>query len=399
MPMQDFLTYKTINEDYLQKSFAGNLIRYSPGGMSPLFQLTSLSGEGKALSVEHGYMTKTLVFPSMTLTAAVADGVATTFTVASTNNVLPGDMFRANTTGEIVRIATVATATSVTVNRGVGQIAAGAIANSVVLYAIGNAHEQGSLRPPSRLMNPVRVMNHTQIFRNSWQLPGTLTATTPIIGGSLPMESKEDCAFFHAADIEKALIFGQRSGQVINGQYLTTMDGLIETVRRLAPAGNTTTLGATTNYTQLEAALNPGFDTIVVGQNSNDRVLLVGGTALTVINNIGRLSGQYQIVDGQTSFGLQFKTFKTSRGTFRLIEHALFNTNPTWSRMALGVHLGSLKLMYLRSTSNQEYGITATPVDNGIDAVGGTLTTELTVENINPSAHIVLYGFTAAAAG
>lgn len=397
--MQDFLTYKTINEDYLQKSFAGNLIRYSPGGMSPLFQLTSLSGEGKALSVEHGYMTKTLIFPSMTLSVAVADGVATTFTVVNTDNVLKGDMFRANTTGEIVRIASVVSATSVTVTRGVGQIAAAAIANSVVLYAIGNAHEQGSLRPPSRLMNPVRVLNYTQIFRNSWQLPGTLTATTPIIGGTLPMESKEDCAFFHAADIEKAIIFGQRSGQVINGQYLTTLDGLIETVRRLAPAANTTTLGATTNYTQLEAALNPAFDTIVVGQNSNDRVLLAGGTAITVINNIGRLSGQYQIVDGQTNFGLQFKTFKTSRGTFRLIEHPLFNTNSTWSKLAIAVHLGSLKLMYLRPTSNQEYGLSGTPVDNGIDAVGGTLTTELTVENINPSAHVVLYGFTAAAAG
>jgi len=397
--MQDFLTYQTLNPDYLMKSFAGNLIRYSPGGMSPLFQLTSLSGEGVAKSVEHGYMTKTLVFPSMTLTVAVADGVATTFTVANTDNVLKGDMFRANSTGEIVRVSSVASATSVVVTRGVGQIAAAAIGNGVVLYSIGNAHEQGSVRPPSRLMNPVRVLNFTQIFRNTWQLPGTLTATTPIVGGTLPAESRQDCAFFHAADIEKAIIFGQRSGQVIGGQYLTTLDGLVETVRRLAPAANTTTLGSTTNYTQLQAALNPSFDTIVVGQATNQRVILAGGTAISVINDIGRLSGQYQIVDGQTQFGLQFSSFRTARGNFKLIEHPLFNTNVNWSKMAISVHLGSLKLAYLRRTSNQEYGLTGTPVDNGIDAVGGTLTTELTLENINPSAHCVLYGFTAAAAG
>jgi hypothetical protein len=337
----------------------------------------------------------------MTLTAAVADGAATTFTVASTANVLPGDMFRAQSTGEIVRIATVASGTSVTVARGIGQVAAAAISNSVVLYAIGNAHEQGSSRPASRLMNPVRVMNNTQIFRNSWQLPHTMAVINTIVGNTLPAESRDDCGFFHGADIEKAMIFGQKSGQVINGQYCTTMDGVVEVVRRLAPAANTTTAGATTNYTQLQNALDPAFNTIVTGRTTNDRVLFVGGTALKVINDIGRLSGQYQIVDGQTNFGLQFKTFKTARGTFRMIEHPILNSNTAWAAMAIAVHLESLKILYLkgRKTMNQEYGTTGTPVDNGIDAVGGTLTTEMTLENVNPSAHVVIYGLTAGAAG
>ncbi len=397
--MQDFQTYSSIT-DYLAKSYAGSMIRYNPNGMAPLFCLTSMLGDGEAKSVEHGYMTKTMVFPSMTLTALVADGAATTFTVASTTNVLPGDMFRIHSTGEIVRIATVASATSVTVLRAVGQIAAAAVANSVVLYAIGNAHEQGSLRPASRLMNPVRVLNYTQIFRNSWQLPGTIQAIATIVGNTLPAESRDDCGFFHGADIEKSLIWGQRSGQVVNGQYLTTLDGIVETVRRLAPAGNTTTAGSTTTYTQLQNALEPAFNTIVSGQGTNDRTLFVGGTARRVINDIGRLSGQYNIVDGQTSFGLQFQTFKTARGTFRMIEHPILNSNADWAKMALAIHLPSIKIMYLtgRRTSNQEYGTTGTPVDNGIDAVGGTLTTELTMENINPSAHVVIYGLTAGAA-
>ena len=38
-------------------------------------------------------------------------------------------------------------------------------------------------------------------------------------------------------------------------------------------------------------------------------------------------------------------------------------------------------------------------VDNGVDAVGGTLTTELTNLVKNPAANAVLYGFTAGAAG
>jgi hypothetical protein len=39
------------------------------------------------------------------------------------------------------------------------------------------------------------------------------------------------------------------------------------------------------------------------------------------------------------------------------------------------------------------------PVDNGIDAVGGTLTTELTCVIKNPPANTVIYNLTAAAAG
>jgi hypothetical protein len=397
--MQDYNFYAGVNPDYLPKSYVGQLIKYSPGGMSPLFQLTAMTGEGKCVSVEHGYMTKTLVFPSMTLGAAVADGTVTTFTVGSTANVLKGDMFRVQSTGEIVRVSSIVSGTSVTVLRGVGQIAAAAISSGVVLYAVGNAHEQGSLRPASRLMNPVRVLNHTQIFRNSWQLPRTVAAITPTVGGSLPSESKEDCFFFHAADIEKALIWGQKYGAVVDGQYMTAMDGVVETVRRLAPAANTTTMGSTTNYTQLQAALDPGFNTVVMGSNTNERVFLAGGKAVTVVNDIGRLSGQYQIVEGATSFGLKFTQFRTARGVFRMIEHPLLNTNTAWAAMAISVHLGSLKICYLSKTSHMEYGATNVPVDNGIDAIGGTLTTELTLENLNPSAHCVLYGFTAAAAG
>src|SRR5690606_22260435 len=209
----------------------------------------------------------------------------------------------------------------------------------------------------SRLMNPVRVMNNTQIFRDSWALPATMTAIAPIVGDSLVAESRQDCGLFHASAIERSLIFGQKSGQVVNGQYLTTMDGIIETVRRLAPPANTSTASSTTTYTQLETMLNPVFDTITDARNGNERVIFVGGTARTVINNIGRLSGQYQIVDGQTNFGLQFQTFKTSRGMFRMIEHPIFNTNARWKGLAIAVDLPAIRIMNLRKTQHVGYGL------------------------------------------
>jgi hypothetical protein len=228
-----------------------------------------------------------------------------------------------------------------------------------------------------------------------------------IAGESNDAESRQDCAAFHAADIEKALFFGQKSQGTRNGQPFRTMDGLINIVNNLSyypssyVAPNVNTAGATTNYTQLETMLDPMFNQTTDPKVANERVLFVGGGAKKVINKIGQLNGTYMMVDGATSYGLQFSTFKTSRGTFRLIEHPLFNTNPTWQKMAVGVDLSTFRVAYLgdRKTQNKEFNQKGDVSDNGIDAVGGTLTTELTCVVKNPPANSVVYNLTAGAQG
>lgn len=404
-PVTADYTYFNSVTDYLEKSFAGQMVRYAPNGQAPIFAMTSALGDGTALVVEHSYFAKTMVFPSFTLGAAVANGTDTTFTgvANSTVNLAPGDLLRSNAaSAEVVRVVSVVSSNTITVARGVGQIAGAAIANGVILYKIANAFEQASVRPQSRLMQPVRVSNNTQIFRNAWSVSGSMAVIKSVVGENPTAESRMDCGLFHAADIEGALIFGQKSSSIVNGQLMTTMDGIVETTRRLAPAGNTTIAGATTNFTQLEAMLNPVFDTVTNGRNGNERVAYVGGAARTVINNIGRLSGQYQIVDGQTSFGLQFSTFKTSRGSFKMIEHPYLNSNPTWAKMLIALDVPSIRLMYLpgRKTKYTEYGIDGRQIINqNEDSVGGDLLTEITMEITNPSANAVIYNLTAAAAG
>lgn len=392
--------------DLAKKSFAGMITRLMPNGAAPLFGLTSMLKSETAVQVEHGFFTKTMLFPQLTLGAAVADGSATSFTVASTANVLPGMVMRVNSTGENVLVTTVTDATHVVVARGVGTVAAAAIANGVDLYQVGNAFEEGSSRPTALNITPVRITNLTQIFRNSWALTDTARATMVIAGESTVAESKTDCAAFHAADIEKAIFFGQKSQGTRNGKPFRTMDGLISIVGDLSyyppsyAAANVTTAGATTNYTQLEAMLDPVFNQATDPKVANERVLFVGGSAKRVINNIGRLNGTYQLVDGQTNYGLQFSTFKTARGTFRMIEHPLFNTNSTWSKMAMAVDLSTFALAYLgdRKTRSEDFGATKTS-DAGSDAEGGSLTTELTCVIKNPPANAIIYNLTAGAAG
>lgn len=396
-----------LTTDLAKKSFAGMITRLMPNGAAPLFGLTSMLQSETAVQIEHGFFTKTMLFPELTLNGAIADGTTTTFVVTSTTNVLPGMLMRVDTTGENIIINTVLSATTISVTRGVGTVAAAAIADAVKLYQVGNAFEEGSVRPNALIINPVRITNLTQIFRNTWAITDTIRATLMIAGESNIAESRQDCAAFHAADIEKGLFFGQKSQSTRNGQPFRTMDGLISIVGNLTyypssyASANVTTLGSTTTYTQLEAALDPVFNQATDPKVANQRVMFVGGTMKRVLNNIGRLNGTYMMVDGATSWGLQFSTIKTARGEFKIIEHPLFNTNSSWSKMGVVVDLSTFRVAYLgdRKTQNAEFNQDRQAVDNGIDAVGGTLTTEMTTVIKNPPANAVLYNATAAAAG
>lgn len=387
--------------DLAKKSFSAMITRLMPNGTAPLFGLTALLKDETAANIEHGYFTKTMIFPFVQLDGAVADGVATVFTVDSNTDIIIGDLLRVDTTGEIVLVTGVPSATQIQVTRGVGTVAAAAIADNVQLYSVGNAFEEGSLRPQAVAIIATRYVNNTQIFRNSWAVSKTLAAMPMIAGDGMVAESRSDCASLHALAIEKALFFGQKFMGTRNGQPFHTMEGIVGRVTAAVPA-NIVTLGATTNWTQFEAALDPTLQTVTDPKTGNIRTMFVGGTARRVIHNIARLNSTYMIETGITSWGLQIDTIRTPRGTFEIIEHPLFNaygSASTWAKMAVIVDLNAFSLAYLRRTENTEYNARGAEVDNGIDAQGGTLTTELTCLIKNPAAFGILYNFTAAAAG
>ena len=386
--------------DLAKKSFAGMITRLMPNGQAPLFAMTSMLKDEVAAQIEHGYFSKTMIFPQLTLGVAVPDGVATAFTVSSTVGIVAGMLFRHETTFEQILVTAVNSSTTLTVRRAVGTVAGAAMLISTRLFQSGNAYEEGSSRPTAVHILADRFTNYTQIFRNSWALTDTVRATLTIAGESTVSESKQDCAAFHAVDIEKALFFGQKYMNTLNNQPLHTMDGLINITTTQA-AANVTTLGATTTWTQLEAAVDPWFNQVTDPKTGNERTLFVGGTARRVLNNICRLNSTY-FVDGQTSeWGLRYSTVMTARGTLNLVEHPLFNSNNVWTKMAVAIDIPTFAVAYLgnRKTVHRGYNETGQVVDNGIDAVGGTLTSELTLLEKNPAANGILYNFTAAAVG
>lgn len=388
-------------------SFDRMITRLMPNGTAPLFALTSYLNSDTAVQVEHGFFAKSALFPYVVLAAAIS-ATDTTLTVDSTENVIEGMILQLNNTAkENVLVTAVTGDKTLVVQRGIGGTA-GTAAIDIAAFMVGNAYEEASIRPTALNITPKRITNLTQIFRNSWAISDTVRATMVIAGDTTTSESKQDCAALHAQAIESALFFGKKYEGVRKGQPFRTMDGLLNIISDINnyPASyaqpNVWQAASTTNYTQLEGFLDPVFDQTTDPKVANERVLFVGGNARKVINNIGRLNSTYYIENGETEFGLQFASFKTARGTFRMIEHPLFNSNAVWSKMAVAVDLSSFKMAYLngRKTQNKEFNNEgATAQDFGIDAVGGTLTTECTATVKNPPANAVIHNLTAAAQG
>ena len=378
------------------RSFAGTILRRFPNGSAPIFGLTSMSGRSRAKSATHGYFSKTMLF--VTLVSAAALVGATTLVVGSTVGVTAGMVLHNPRTQENVRVTAVVNATDLTITRAFGRVAAAAINLSDAWIQVGTAFEEGSNRPTARRMSTVYVANYTQIFRNAWALTDTARASVAEMGYSNIAESRQDCMSFHSVDIESALIWGQAKMDTTGATPIHSTQGILDAIEQYAPA-NSNTAAATTSYSQLVTLVEPAFTSSANVGNPKGRVLVGDNTAIKVITDIGRKSGQVQIMQNETQFGMKYTSFSMYQGTLDLVIHPLLNGLDR-EGMALILDMPAIKLAYMdgRDTKPEDYNTGGKIVESGVDAVGGSLTTELAVELINPYACAVIYGLTAGVA-
>lgn len=382
------------------RSFAGTILRLFPNGSAPMFALTSQTGKSSAKSTQHGYFSKTMTFIKTTITTAIASTATTSLEVASSAGMTVGMVLYFPSVRENVLVTAITDATNIVVKRGFGRTAAQAsIADDAVLFQVGTAFEEGSNRPTARQLGTTYIPNYTQIFRNAWGLTDTARASMSEQGYSNVAESRKDCSLFHATDIESAIIWGQPVAPALGagGQPLHATQGVIDAMEQYAP-GNTNAASSTTTYDQLVALLEPAFAYSTDMANPKERTLFGDAQAIRVLNAIGVKSGQVQISMNETSFGMNFTKFKFYKGTVNLIEHPLMN-GLGQAGMALVMDMPALKLAYLegRDTKAEEYGSNGKILESGVDGVGGSLTTELAVELINPYSCALITGLTAAA--
>lgn len=374
------------------RSFAAQILRRYPNGSAPIFAITSMIGRSKAKASTHGYFAKVMSFLTSTLAvgALVGDG---TITLPTTAGITVGMTYYNRRTREVVRVTAVNSATVIAVARAFGREVAAAMNISDVLINIGSSFEEGSDRPNSRRLTTTYVPNYTQIFRNAWALTDTARASYAEMGISNVAENRQDCGMFHSVDIESTIIYGQPKMDTTGATPVHATQGIYDALRQYSPL-NVNTAGATTNFDQLVALVEPAFKYSTNVGNPKDRVGFGDSQAIKVLNSIGRKSGQIQMMTSQTQFGMKYTSFQFYKGSIDLVEHPIMNElSAPGSLLVLDMPAVRLAYMDGRDTTPEEFG-TGNKNYTGKDAVGGSLTTELAVELISPDTCCLVEGLT-----
>ena len=386
------------------KSLASHILRRQPNGGAPLYAMTAMTGDTKAKATTHGYFTKTMVFSRVALTAAALAGDAS-ITVASTAGIVVGHVLHNAVTGENVRVTGVTSATVLAITRGFGRIAAAAIADDQVLVVIGNAMEEGSARPTPRSIQTVYASNFTQIFRNAWALTDTARASYAELGYSNIQENQRDCMTFHSTDIESALWFGQPKMDTTGATPIHATQGIIDAIRQYAPLNVHAATGPV-SYDDLVDWLEPAFTYSTDLGDQKTRVAFCDATAMKTLMKVGKeYADVVTMTQGETMFGMVFTEFKFYKGRVMLIEHPLFNGLQAINGLMVVVDVPAVKLAYMdgRNAAPENFVLGGTLANNagtalaGVDARGGSLTSELAVELLNPQGCAVITGLTSAA--
>lgn len=359
-------------------SLLSTVHRKAPRGLSPFAGMLARVPSKTITSTTVKWFSSRWHLPNLTIVTALTAaprGRIDQVQVANSDYLIEKQVYQVHTTQEQFLVLSIV-GNVVAIRRGVGDIPGIATNANAMAFQVGTAFEESSICPLPRHTSSESAQNITQIFRNSWGVSGTANAVTPAVGENRSSANKKEMFLDHTIEMEQSFIFGQMFETVQNGQPIRKMDGMLSMIRKYAPQ-NIKIAGQTTSWDQLEEMTKSWFEVVTDQSESNDRVLFVDRRARRVLNKLGRYYYNVNATPEQTSFGMEFTTFKTTDGIFRIVEHPLFNLM-NLNGFAAAFDLSPMARHYLPGR-NAAYSDTM--ADNCIDAVGGTVLTEMTLSN------------------
>lgn len=317
-------------------------------------------------------------------TYSASGGVTITVTGAGTSsayNFTVGDVIINQRTGERMEVATVASATTITIGSGgrsVGATAAAAGADGDGLYIIGNANEEGATTRNVNSTRSATESNYTQIFKTTFAVTGTEDALN-LYGGKDLSYQRTKKGIEHARDIERAFIFGEKGATTgTNGHPKRYTGGVLEFIE--SGSAYVQDQGGVITAPDLEIFLREGFT-----YGSNSKVLMASGNIISAINEMAR--GQITMRPRETSYGMNISQWESAHGMINIVKHPFLVND--WSGYAFLLDLDAFRYRYVpgRDTS-LNMGIQA----NGTDGVVDEFLTEAGLERKNAPTCALLKG-------
>jgi len=360
--------------DERPKNWREGILWLSPRNDAPLYSLTAAMAEESTDDPEFSWWEEDQQMFVFKLSAAI-DAVVTTIPLVAKGTMLkPGDMLRMSLTGEAVRVVTVVSATSITVQRAMGPAGTpagtAAAVNNVTnpnVLLVGSAYREGAPRSIGVSNNPVKMSNLTQIFRDPVEITRTAAATKYRTGDPWKNDRKRTM-HKHAVGIERAFWLGTKYETMEAGQPLRFTDGVLNRI----PAANIKVADAGgSDMTDLESWFEGMFT-----YGSKEKLGWASIHTMTVINQIIRKNSQYNWGPNEKEYGIDVKRLYMPSGTLILTEHPLFGQEGDFLAEDLVVmDTANLKYRYIQDTT-----LLKDREDKGVDGKAEEYLTEAGLE-------------------
>jgi hypothetical protein len=387
--------------DERPRNWREGILRLKPRNDAQLFTLTSMMKSERTTDPEFTWWEEPLFMYTFTLGADVTIAATTWTLVSGGLRLKPGDTLKVGATGEVVRVITVISDTSITVERarGAGGTPAGTATgvdigpddgaivgvgmDSTLLY-IGSAYREGAPRSVGTSTAPSKKYNYTQIFRDPVEITRTAQQSTAYRTGDPFAADKARTAHKHALGVERAFWFGSRYETLESAQPIRYTGGVTDFI----PAANIYDAGGTLTMSELLGQFNNIF-----AFGSGEKVAFGSVKMMSLISQLVSLQGSIQLEPGGTKeYGIDTRRIFTAAGTLRFIEHPAFSATPYLQNDLFVLDTENLRYRHLQDTTylrNRQ--------DAGVDGKADEFLTEAGLEVQHGTTHYWLRNMTAVA--
>lgn len=332
--------------DFRPKNYRELFTLLEPNGNAPLNALLSMTSSEATDDPEFKNFRDEL--PSRTIVASgAATASATSITVAAGNDNLfavAGTIIVNATTGEVMRCTSDATATTLTVQRGIGEAAGAAISDGDELFIAGTAYEEGASAPTGVSFDATVASNFTQIFRTAFTVTNTLRATN-LRTGDKEDEMATKALKLHMQDIERAMFFGKKhEANASSSQPTRYTGGLINTISNVNDR-------ATASGVMTEDQFDRALIEDVFAFGSNQKIMFCGAKVAGHLQKFGKDRWQPTVVEG--SYGVNLTRYATFAGDLMVHLHPQFRQVPGMENAAVIIDFPHLKYRYMEGRDTQ----------------------------------------------
>lgn len=294
------------------------------------------------------------------------------------------DILKVPRTGEVLRVTEV-TATDVSqyvkVVRGYGTTTAAQILHEDWLMRIGNAMEENSNAPASKLNQPQKFTNYTQIVRTPFDESMTSAHEKKRVGGKERTRLRAKKLLEHRLDIARISLWGEKKEDLSSGKPRRMTAGInsfIQTNRKDAGGGLT--------EAEWENFLEMGFS-----YGSKTKLFVCSRTVGAAINMIAQ--SKIITTSGEETYGIRLPKYRSFHGDVIIaVDRSLENAYAGYG------FLLDMKNIAYRPLNGRDTKLHSNIQANDVDGWVDEYLTEFGMTVRQEKTHAVLFGVTGFAA-